>query len=467
MKKLLALLMSLVSLMGICACDNATSSSDSFEDSVYSSLDSVEGSSDSSENSVYDNSDSSSENQSSEEIVYDPATNLDYYVEDVVREDMIFDTETLFAEQTEYEVLQRDALKENMTAIKFSSSAYPAKGKSATKPFAVIGKPTTEMPKGGYPAIVLLHGGSGQVYTKWVEYWTKKGYVAIAPDLFGNELGDSLTKEVNPDGGPDETHSGSVNDNPTSPENSWVYHSVSIAVRCNNILRSLDYVNANQIGITGISWGGYVTCIVSGVDKRFSAFAPIYGSGFIYEGSKFTGSYGGSNRQAWIDAFDPSSYLPYATKPMLFVSGIDDNCFPVEHRQRSADLVRGKTFYSQRYGFQHGYYWDETYEVYAFMQHVLRGENTVIDVQDVYYSGNKAYIQIANPEMVEDMRLVYTTSERLTGFNCTFETQYVDVHEGLIEVDLPEGTTAFTFEFSNMDINLYFKMSSKIVIIED
>lgn len=424
MKKVVAILLSLVSVFSLCSCKSG-------------------------------------------ESVYDPSKNQAYYVEDVKKENMIFDTEALFSEQPSYETLSYGALRENLTAIKFQSSAYPVANLEKTTTFAILGKPTTEMPKGGYPAIVLLHGGAGQVYPNWVRYWTDKGYVAIAPDLFGNELSENLTKRVNPDGGPDETHSGSINDDPTAPQNSWVYHSVANAIRCNTILRSLDYVNKNQIGITGISWGGYITCIVSGVDKRFSAFAPIYASGFIYQSPKWSGIFGGANRQAWIDAYDPSSYLPYATKPILFVSGVDDNCFTVEHRQRSADLVKGKTFYSQRYGLEHGYYWDKTYEVYAFMQHVLRGEDTVIDVKDVSYANGKAYIELKNPEKVEMMNLVYTTSEQLNMLSCPFQTQEVSVQSGVIEVSLPRGTTAFTFEFSNIDIDWNFKMSSKIIMVEN
>ncbi|MBR2023781.1 MAG: dienelactone hydrolase family protein [Clostridia bacterium] len=423
MKKILSIVLSFLSIVGICSCGKGDG-------------------------------------------VYNPSENKTYFVEDVVREDMIFDTETLFAETTSYETLSYGALRQNMSAIKFQSAPYPAKNLESTQTFAVLGVPTTKMPKGGYPAIVLLHGGAGQVYPAWVKYWTDKGYVAIAPDMFGNELNKNLSKKVNPNGGPDETHSGSINDDPATPQNSWVYHCVTNAIRCNNILRSLDYVNKNQIGITGISWGGYITCIVAGVDKRFEAFAPVYGAGYIYDAPKWSGAYGGVNRDAWISAYDPSSYLPYATKPMLFVSGIDDNCFTVEQRQTSADLVKGKTFYSQRYNFEHGYFWDKTYEIYAFMQHILRGEDTVIDLKSVSYANGKAYVELGNPEKVESMQLVYTTDEFLNSFNVTFETQEVAVQDGVIEVTLPQGTTAFTFECGNMDIDWDFKMSSQIVIIE-
>jgi len=29
--------------------------------------------------------------------------------------------------------------------------------------------------------------------------------------------------------------------------------------------------------VTGISWGGYLTCIVAGIDDRLKAAVPVYG----------------------------------------------------------------------------------------------------------------------------------------------------------------------------------------------
>ena len=34
-----------------------------------------------------------------------------------------------------------------------------------------------------------------------------------------------------------------------------------------------------------ISWGGYLTCIVAGLDNRFKAAVPVYGYGFLHENS--------------------------------------------------------------------------------------------------------------------------------------------------------------------------------------
>jgi dienelactone hydrolase len=65
----------------------------------------------------------------------------------------------------------------------------------------------------------------------------------------------------------------------------WAYHAVAAVVLGHSLIRSFPEVDASRIGVTGISWGGYLTCIVAGVDDRFRFAAPVYGCGFLGEGS--------------------------------------------------------------------------------------------------------------------------------------------------------------------------------------
>lgn len=402
---------------------------------------------------------------------FDPAEGP-YAMEDIVREDLMWDTETLFAFQPEIETLQEIDPGDNMTAVKFESVAYPLKDLDHKRTFAVVGTPDAQqnpMPEGGYPGIVLVHGGAGQVYPDWVEYWTEKGYVAIAIDVFGNELDASLNKKTNPEGGPTEGYSGSRNQTAEEWEDSWVYQCVSDIIVANNILRAREDVNANQIGITGISWGGVLTCIASGVDKRFAAFAPVYAAGFLYEdsfgaGEIFGGNPGSQAREDWISCYDPSAYLPYATKPMLFVSGIDDNCFDVVSRAKSMALVPGKVFASQRSDLEHGYYWEQTYEIYAFMEHVLRGKDTAILVEESGIRDGKAYLKLADPGSVEQINLLYTTDSGEDSHTWQFESKTVEV-AGEILTELPAGTTAFAFECANFTVDINFRMGSPVYLV--
>ena len=71
--------------------------------------------------------------------------------------------------------------------------------------FAFMGVPVSPMPEGGYPAVILVHGGAGYAYYEWVKKWTDNGYVAIAPDFdahypTGTDYNQRYTE--NPNGGP-------------------------------------------------------------------------------------------------------------------------------------------------------------------------------------------------------------------------------------------------------------------------
>ena len=86
-----------------------------------------------------------------------------YQIADVVKSDLLWDTKTTFAtvpERKSADVL----LGENIDAFYFKSEPY--QDSTHTWVFAAVGVPISAMPKDGYPAIVLAHGGGGYVSTK-------------------------------------------------------------------------------------------------------------------------------------------------------------------------------------------------------------------------------------------------------------------------------------------------------------
>ena len=44
-------------------------------------------------------------------------------------------------------------------------------------------------------------------------------------------------------------------------------------------------VDGNRVGIVGISWGGYLTCLAADLDPRFKFAISVYGCGFLGEDS--------------------------------------------------------------------------------------------------------------------------------------------------------------------------------------
>ena len=122
-----------------------------------------------------------------------------------------------------------------------------------------------------------------------------------------------------PDGGPEQDDEHKFRNFAESEANQmWTYHAVAAVVRGHSLLASRPEVDSSRIGITGISWGGYLTCIVAGIDDRLKVAVPVYGCGFLHEDSAWlptirqdddrsAGSLGRSVRPL---ALPPGSTLP-------------------------------------------------------------------------------------------------------------------------------------------------------------
>lgn len=191
------------------------------------------------------------------------------------------------------------------------------------------------------PAMVLIHGGGGTAFKEWVTLWAKRGYAAIAIDLGGM---DAYGKRL-PDGGPgQDSHLKFISiDSPLHSQ--WIYHSVANIVLAHSLLGSLPGIDKNRIGVTGISWGGFLACIVAGLDHRFKLAIPVYGCGYIYEndGYFYQAEFRGmtpAQKEKWINQYDPSRYLPNAHIPFLWVTGARDTYYQPSIFAKSYALVR-------------------------------------------------------------------------------------------------------------------------------
>lgn len=183
------------------------------------------------------------------------------------------------------------------------------------------------------PGIVLVHGGGGVAFAKWVELWNSRGYAAIAMDTCGNipqhEWEVKKHKPLrNPEHGATEKEKYVV-DIPQTEQ--WSYQAVAEIMLAHSFLRSLDGVDKKRIGVTGVSWGGYLTTLVAGVDDRFAFAIPVYGCGF-FKGTYFYPAMIKRKRteaqfEKWCKYWDANLFLANAKMPMLFVNGTNDHFF--------------------------------------------------------------------------------------------------------------------------------------------
>lgn len=247
----------------------------------------------------------------------------------------------------------------------------PLNGKP-TRVFAYLARPA-ESSGARHPSMVLVHGGGGKAFKEWAEHWAKRGYVALAMDLSGNGPNGRL-----PEGGPDQSDQTKFrNFTEAGARDMWSYHAVAAVIRGHSLLRSLPEVDAERIGLTGISWGGYLTCIVAGLDARFKVAVPVYGCGFLGDNSvwkdKALADLAPAARELWLRLFDPSQYLGAVRRPILFLNGTTDFAYPLDSYQKSYRLVPARWRHlSIVVNLPHGHIWTFK-EVDAFVDSVLRG----------------------------------------------------------------------------------------------
>ncbi len=194
------------------------------------------------------------------------------------------------------------------------------------------------------PAVVLIHGGGGTAFREWAELWAKRGYAAIAMDLAGarpiegQNPHDRRNRNRLPDGGPDQTDKEKFQAIDQAVTQQWQYHAVANAILAHSLILSFPEVDKQRSAVTGISWGGYLTCIVAGLDTRFDAAVPVYGCGFLLDNSAWLKQFEAMSpeqRQRWKTLWEPSQYLPAVEMPILMVNGTNDFAYPLDSYMKS------------------------------------------------------------------------------------------------------------------------------------
>lgn len=218
-----------------------------------------------------------------------------------------------------------------------------------TRVFAWLGLPANREPGTRLPAMVLVHGGGATALADWVRLWTARGYVALSMDTCGGVPAWNESPYYRPGGWPRHAHSGPLGwgryeEAGQPPQEQWMYHAVAAVVRGHSLLRSLPEVDPERIGITGVSWGGVLTCAATGLDPRFRFAAPVYGCGFLDSPSSglwCPGALPAATFRRWFRLWDPGHYLPHAHMPFLWLNGTNDFAFPLDSYQRSYRATTG------------------------------------------------------------------------------------------------------------------------------
>ena len=300
----------------------------------------------------------------------------------------------------------------------FYYAGVPHKGKP-TRVFAYYGVPRQQAgadPKAAskkYPAMVLIHGGGGTAFDHWVKIWNDRGYAAIAMDLCGCiPMGTYGNWRRHESGGPPgwDASFGQLSD---PIEDQWTYHAVSAATLGHSLIRSYPEVDADRIGVTGISWGGYLTCIVAGVDSRYQCVAPVYGCGFLGDNSVWIPALeklGPAQSALWLNQWDPSSYLARAKQPILWVNGTNDFAYPMDSWQKSYRLPTGPKTLCLRVRMPHGHgpAGENPEEIHLFANSILKQDKPLAAIKEQGQTNDEAWAKFQTEVPIVNAELAWT-----------------------------------------------------------
>jgi acetyl esterase/lipase len=292
-------------------------------------------------------------------------------------------------------------VKDGVQEVYYAGEPYQGK---PTRVFAYFSEPEGDGP---FPAMVLVHGGGGKAFSEWVRHWAKRGYAALAMDLAGNGPSGRLV-----DGGPDQNDGTKFRKfTPNDAKDMWTYHAVADVIHGHSLLASRKEVDKNRIGITGISWGGYLTCIVAGLDDRLKVAIPVYGCGFLAESSVWQDRMAkmpAEDRDAWTKHFDPSQFVGATTCPILFLNGTNDFAYPPDSYKKTYQLPKSPVTISMVPRLPHGHIW--TFPIVdLFVDSVLNKGVALPKLGTMAIEGEMALAPVSAETKLTKFELHYTT----------------------------------------------------------
>ncbi len=258
-------------------------------------------------------------------------------------------------------------------------------GGAPQKLFCYLGIPDGAGTQNKAPGILLIHGGGGFAYPEWVEEWMKRGYAAVTVDNYGympREDGRYYNNADWPEQEPmyQGTPTGMVGkgfdlEHCGAPlRQQGMFHVVAANILAGNLLRVQDAVDADRIGVTGISWGGFTIGILIAYDQRFSFAVPVYGCACLSRGTgRFTYFTKRLHDPECARLWEAGGRLSLFKNPILWVNDTQDANFPPNcTTQCFLESVRGTICLKRDLAHYHKF---DIEEIYDFADWAVRGGN--------------------------------------------------------------------------------------------
>ena len=294
------------------------------------------------------------------------------------------------------------------------------------------------------PAIVFVHGGGGKAFREFAYLWAQRGYAVIAMDLAGNgKDGKRL-----PLGGPDQDPRKKFTNIDSAPNQQWVYHAVYNVALAHSLILSFKEVDKNNTGITGISWGGFLTCISAGLDYRYKAAVPVYGCGYYFDtvGLNYRANLNKLSKtssERWIKQYDPSNFISQSKAKFLWITGAKDQHFNPSMFSRTYNDVLSNSNFRIISDMPHGHFEGATpNEIAAFMNRYLKNDSYQLPyIKSISNHTNSYTAIVSSTEPIVEATLCFTKDSTTKFEKRVWNTLPAHIDNKTISVQLPEGVT--------------------------
>lgn len=289
-----------------------------------------------------------------------------------------------------------------------------------TRVFAWLGVPPNAKQDQSLPGIVLVHGGGGTAFKEWVELWNEQGFVAISIAVEGQldqRIQDSDAKrppwQRHEWAGPKRT--GIFDDTDKPFEEQWMYQALAQTVLANSLLRSLPQVDADKVGLMGISWGGVITSGIMGIDDRFAFAIPTYGCGHLFDSDNQWGRALGEN-QVYKQVYDPMNWMGRVRMPVQWLSWPKDSHFPLDSQRACYQATRQPYMVTLIPGMGHSHQagWRPP-DSYAFAKSIVETGKPWATCDRVDIADGHVRTEFTSSKPFNKATLIYTTETGFTG----------------------------------------------------
>ena len=224
--------------------------------------------------------------------------------------------------------------------------------------------------------------------------------------------------------GPEQSHFTDYANDVTSQ---WSYHALAAVIACTTYISSLDCVDAARVGVTGVSYGGYLTCLAAAYDDRYAFAIPVYGTLANRYGSGPFAGYINSNKAYGLD---DENQLSLNRTPMLMVTSENDTHFSLNSTLRTANAAKADICVVP--GLTHGH--NQCLgvpEIFAFADEICFGKTPTIRI--ISPADETGYMKVALPKGVNvaGADYYYTFDENLNA-ETIWNTIACDVNGGEI-----------------------------------